>query len=147
MKNRIILFTILLFLVIKLSAQDTIRYLGLLNKSLRYESIELYNDHTFKLTNEYDLSWSQYGSYRIANDTLILNTYFDFTKPKTMSISDSIKIISSKYDIQRFRKYIIAGDKLCATNRRGKKVKKIKDSSIGSLFNGHRFNYELIKIK
>jgi hypothetical protein len=147
MRNRIILFTTLLLLVIKISAQDTIRYLGLLNNSLRYESIELYDDHTFKLTNEYDLRWSQYGSFQIADDTLILNTFIDFSKPKTMSVADSIKIISLKYDIRRFRKYIIDGDKMYPTNRKGRKIKWIRDPSIGSFLNGHRFNYELIKIK
>ncbi len=128
-------------MAIKLNAQDTIRYDGLLNNSLKYESVELYKDQTFKWTSEYDLMWSQYGNYHIAYDTLILNIYFDFSKPKTMSIADSIKVISSHYDVRKFRKYIMDGDKMYRTNLKGKKVKWIKDPSIG------RFNYEFIKIK
>ena len=145
MRNRIIFITTFLLFVIKLSAQDTIRYIGLINKGLMYESIELYNDNTFKWTSEFDLSYDEYGNYEIVKDTLILNTYIDFTKPKTMSIVDSIKVISSKWDNRRFRKYIIDRDKMFRTNSHGRKVNRLKVNSFGNWFTGHRFKYELIK--
>ena len=147
MRKQIILIASILLLVNKLCAQDTIRYVGLINKNLVYESIELYTDKTFKWTSEFDLSFDAFGKYEIVKDTLILNTYFDFTKPKTMNIADSIKIISSKWENRRFSKYIIDGDKMFRTNRNGRKVDKIKVNSIGTWLTGHRFKYELIRLE
>ena len=145
MRTRIIFISTLLIIVAKLNAQDTIRYIGFINKTLMYESIELYSDKTYKWTSEFDLSYDEFGKYEIANDSLILNTYIDFTKPKTMSIADSIKLISSKWDNRRFSKYIIEGNKMFRTNPKGRKIQRIKIKSLGTWLTGHRFKYELIK--
>lgn len=112
MKKR--LFAILIFITTgflgKTFAQDTIRYVGKLDGFLIYESIELYSDSTLKWTSEYDLSWSEYGKYKLSDQTLILN--FDETAGN------------------KVKTYTLENDKMYLIDKSGKKVKKIKDKSV-----------------
>jgi hypothetical protein len=77
---------------------------------LIYESIELYSDSTFKWTSEYDLSWSEFGNYKLSDQTLILN--FNETAGN------------------KVKTYMIENDKMYLIDKSGKKVKKIKDKSV-----------------
>jgi hypothetical protein len=108
------LFAILILTTIgflsKTHAQDTIKYIGKLDGFLIYESIELYSDSTFKWTSEYDLSWSEFGKYKLSDQILILN--FNET------------------DGNKVKSYMIENDKMYLIDKSGKKVKKIKDKSV-----------------
>lgn len=126
------LITILIFITIGLSiktfAQDTIRYVGKLDDFLIYESIELYSDSTFKWTSEYDLSWSEFGEYKLTDQILILN--FNETwgnKVKT---------------------YMIENDKMYMLDNKGNKIERSKDKSVKkkwSLFRNGRHKFYYIK--
>ena len=123
-------FTIFLGLVLLSSArfaQDTNKYNGILGDNLLYESIELYPDSTFKWTSEYDLSFSSYGQYSIEDNRLLLNHYFDWGKPKTMTVADSIATMNkpTKSDL-----FIMGDGKMYRTNNSGKKKMRIKDRSL-----------------
>ena len=117
------ILTILIFITIgflsKSFAQDTIRYVGKLDDFLIYESIELYSDSTFKWTSEYDLSWSEFGKYKLSDQILILN--FNETR--------GIKV----------KTYMIENDKMYLIDK-GRKVKKIKDKSVKSKLSWIRFS-------
>jgi len=108
------LLTILIFIstgfLSKTFAQDTIRYVGKLDDFLIYESIELYSDSTFKWTSEYDLSWSEFGKYKLLDQILILN----------FNESGGNKV----------KTYMIENDKMYLLDNSGRKIKKIKDKSV-----------------
>ncbi|MFA5620180.1 MAG: hypothetical protein WDA08_07750 [Weeksellaceae bacterium] len=57
------------------------------------ESFTLYPDNTFKWTNEFDLSWDEYGLYKIENNKLTLDYYILFDFPSTMSLKDNISTV------------------------------------------------------
>jgi hypothetical protein len=124
------LFTILIIITTgflsKTFAQDTIRYIGKLDNYLIYESIELYSDSTFKWTSEYDLSWSEFGRYKLTDQILILN--FNET------VGNKVKT------------YVIENDKMYVLDNKGKKTERIKDKSVKTkwswLRNGrHKFYF------
>jgi len=115
---------------------DTISYTGTLGPML-YETIELYPDKSFKWTSEYDLSWSEYGTYTIEEDELKLEYYTKSpnTNPRTSNtqIPDKIEIFE------------IEGNLIYRLNRKGKKIKRIKDRSfkIGlSWIFGHKYRIQ-----
>lgn len=54
------------------------------------ESFTLYPDNTFKWTSEFDLSWDEYGLYKIENIKLTLDYYTLFDYSSTMNFKDSI---------------------------------------------------------
>ena len=146
-KKTIFLLTISIISIIHLKAQDTLKYIGLVKNTLLYESIELYENKTFKWTNEYDLVFSSYGKYEIIGDTLILDFYIDLNEPKTMNISDSIKYVSN---IDRTSRFIIENKKLFRLNSKGKIEKSIKDRSIRTKWSwllGHKYEYYLTENK
>ena len=108
------LLTILIFITIgftsKTIAQDTIRYVGKLDDFLIYESIELYSDSTFKWTSEYDLSWSEFGKYKLTDQILILN-------------------FSETWG-NKVKTYMIEDDKMYMLDNKGNKLERIEDKSI-----------------
>ena len=108
------ILTILIFVATgflsKTIAQDTIRFVGKLNGFLIYESIELYSDLTFKWTSEYDLSWSEFGNYKLKDQILTLN--FNETGGN------------------KVRTYVLENDKMYLIDKSGRKVKRIKDKSL-----------------
>ena len=115
-------------------SQDTIRYEGIVSVML-YESIELYSDNSFKWTSEYDLSWSEYGIYKIKQDTLILQYYgFDNIDIDT---SESINESPSKTEY-----FLIGDNQIYRLNKRGRKIKRRRDKSfkykMSCLF-GHKY--------
>ena len=127
------LFAILILITIgflsKIHAQDTIKYVGKLDGFLIYESIELYSDSTFKWTSEYDLSWSEFGKYKLSDQTLTLN----------FNESGGNKV----------KTYTIENDKMYLINN-GRKVKKIKDKSVKSKWSWIRFgkhDYSFYQVK
>lgn len=69
----IILIFIIAGFLSKAFAQDTIGYIGKLDNYLIYATIELYYDSAFKWTAEYDLSWSEFGKYKLSDQILTLN--------------------------------------------------------------------------
>ena len=127
MKNLIILFFALPLLITNVSAQDTVKYVGLIDNKLIYESLELYSNKTFMWMSEFDLSYARYGNYHYINDTLILSFYIDFNKPKTMSIQDSIKTIHFPITIS---KLIVERDKMYKTNHNDRKIKRIREPGL-----------------
>ncbi|NDI99010.1 copper resistance protein NlpE [Flavobacterium sp. LaA7.5] len=147
MKRKFFL-TLLFFFAISAFAQDTISYTCRLKLKkqnyLFYTSIELYPDSTFTWRSEYDLTFETYGTYKISKDSLLLKEYFSMSKPRTMSVRDSIKFVKPQYNII---KYYIKDNNLYMINEKGKKVNRIKDKSLTnkwSLFR-HKFRYEFNK--
>jgi hypothetical protein len=143
MKNVIILFFVLPLLIINVRAQDTVKYVGLIDNRLIYESLELYTNKTFMWMSEFDLSYARYGNYHYINDTLILSFYIDFNKPKTMSIPDSIKTIPFPIMVS---KLIVDKDKMYRTNNNGRKIKRIREPGLKTRWNwifGHKYEYYL----
>jgi hypothetical protein len=122
-------------------AQDTVRYNGILKGFLLYESIELYTDGTFKWTSEYDLSWSEYGLYKVTNETLLLNYY-----PGINKISKEISVSEKPIKVEEFEIY---QNKLYLLDQNGHRIKKRKDKSIKTKWSwiyGNRHKYEIKKI-
>lgn len=122
-----IFIPLLLIWITKVKAQDTIKYVEIIGDALLYESFELYPDSTFKWTSEYDLTFSEYGKYKINDKILELNYY------------TGSKNIHSKPT--RIERYIIEHDKLVIL-KNSKKIKRRKDPSLrkglGWLF-GHKY--------
>jgi len=120
--------------------QDTIRYEGTLGIML-FESIELYPNNYFKWTSEYDLSWSEFGLYENNGKDLILKFYDN--------LDESNKILSENENSTHTKTEIlmIDGNQLFRLNKKGKKIKRIRDKSfkykLSWLF-GHK--YQILKI-
>lgn len=126
--KRIVLLLIILSLNITTGySQETSKYQGLLKGGLLIESIELYSNGTFKWTSEYDLSWSENGTYELNKDSLILS--YDAQSPKT-------------------EEYLIKELALIKLDEKGKQMKWRKEKSIKTRWSwiyGHRFKYEIRK--
>lgn len=93
-----------------------------------YESIELYSDSTFKWTSEYDLSWSEFGEYKLTDYILILN--FNET------CGNKVKT------------FMIENDKMYMIDNKGNRIERIKDKSVKnkwSWFRNGRYKFYLIK--
>ena len=134
--TNIILFSlVLLFLNNNGFSQDSTQYEGLikLNKSEYYVAgplITLYKNHTFKWFRDYDVSWFEYGKYKILNDTLILSYYKidkgifichdNFNSNEIQSRIDSVR------EISKIQKYIIHGDGLYSPKNKKFKTETIK---------------------
>lgn len=117
-----VVFTSLLLSLLAYSAfaQDTLRWVSMLDDVLLYESIELYPNATFKWTSEYDLSFSETGTYEQKGKLL------------TLTFSHSKTKISVK-------KFLIEGEEMYLLNEKGKKVRLIKDSSVKTPWSWLRF--------
>jgi len=126
-------------------SQDTIRYEGIAG-IMFYESIELYPNSYFKWTSEYDLSWSKFGIYEINDKKLILK-YYDVLNESNKTLSSG-KIESP--DKTEF--FLIGENQIYRLNKRGKKIKRIRDKSFRykmSWLFGHKYQIlkKQIKIK
>ncbi len=114
---------------VNLYSQDTIRYeklqsVGKMNFVM--SSIELYEDSSFTWTSEHDLSWSEYGIYKINMDTLILNFYYsDFDNIS----KDSINWMQTKKvkEIDETRKYLRKKNKMYKIRKNGRLEKWTND--------------------
>ncbi|UAB82317.1 hypothetical protein INR76_06035 [Marixanthomonas sp. SCSIO 43207] len=130
-----------------LYAQDTIVYKGILRNTFLIETIELYSDSTFKWTNEYDLSWSEYGKYKIAENKLILDHYIFSVYPETMSLKDSIATLEKPTQTRILE---IENNRIYPMSDKGKRITKMKDPYFrrkwGWLF-GNRFEYKITREK
>jgi hypothetical protein len=142
MFNRIKVIVILVFIIRcsdSLFGQDTIFYRGYIPGKLLIETLELYPNKTFKWTSEYDLSYSQYGVYNLANDNLELKYYLAFNPPKVMSLNDTIELIDNPIKIENFK---VEKDNLFRLTNSGREIHRIKDSSLRShcsLIFGHKY--------
>jgi len=128
-----------------LSAQDTIVYKGILRNDFLLETIELYPDRTFKWTNEYDLTWSEYGKYQIADNKLTLNHYIFSDYPKTMSLKDSISKIEKPSQTRIFE---IENNRIYPLTKKGKRITKMKDPYYRRKWSwilGNRFEYKIMR--
>ncbi|GAB2779636.1 hypothetical protein [Salinimicrobium soli] len=140
------IFYFLIFLNgLNLFAQDTIIYQGVLRDNILIETIELYPDSTFKWTNEYDLSWSEYGRYKMTENQLILNHYIIWHYPKTMSLRDSISTIEKP---MQTRVLEIENNRIYPLSENGKRKTKMKDPFFKRKWGwllGNRFDYKIIR--
>jgi hypothetical protein len=106
-----------------LFGQDTVVYKGFLKETFPIETIELYPDSTFKWTNEFDISWDEYGKYELKNNQLILDSYLIALYPSSMSLKDSISFLSKVID----RKiYDIENERIYPLDDKGKRIIKFK---------------------
>lgn len=108
----------------KAFGQDTIRIKGHLRETFLLESFELYPDKTFKWTNEYDLSWNEYGKYKIEKNELTFDFYIWMWEPTSMSIKDSIVEVPKKLNTRIFE---IDGKRIYPLAENGKRIIKMKD--------------------
>lgn len=132
-------------LTLPVLGQDTLSYQGILGGKILYETIKLYPDGTFKWTSEYDLSWSEYGLYKLEAENLTLDYYLSSEQPTKMSLVDTIRHIERPIKTEKF---IVGNDRLYRINNRGEKIKRIKDKSIRlpwSWATNFRHKYEWIK--
>ncbi|WP_330096234.1 hypothetical protein [Flagellimonas taeanensis] len=147
-KNILKIFTlILIFNFLKSYGQDTIRLKGLLRETFLLESFELYPDKTFKWTNEYDLSWSEYGEYKIENNILTLDFYIFLWEPTSMSIKDSIAESPKKLNTRIFE---IGGKRVYPITEKGKRIIKMKDPYYRRKWSwlfGNRYEYKIMADK
>lgn len=121
-------------------------------QTLLFESIQLHPGNFVKWTNEYDLTWSEYGKYTITGDTLKLDLY-ESKRMDQNNTSQSFKVVDSLVTINekpyQVKYYLISGNNLYFMTMKGKKfkpVKRIYDSSLpkpfGWLFgNGRKYFY------
>ncbi|OAD46426.1 hypothetical protein LPB303_02520 [Polaribacter atrinae] len=127
--------------------QDTIRIKGNLRETFLLESFELYPDKTFKWTNEYDLSWSEYGEYKIKENKLTFDFYIFMWKPISMSIKDSI---SQTPKILNTRIFEIEGKRIYPISEKGKRIIKMKDPYYKRKWSwlfGNKYEYKIIASK
>jgi len=136
-ENFKILFIIIILCSISMSINsqnlDTIRYDGILG-IMHYESIELYPNNRFKWSQEYDLSWSEFGTYELSIRKLTLK-YFYLSEEQ---FKDSIEI-KNPYRVETF---LIEGNQLYRLNHKGKKIKRIRDKSYKTKWSwllGHKY--------
>ncbi|MFV0140836.1 hypothetical protein OBK16_13485 [Empedobacter falsenii] len=140
MNRKLLLSIILTFFTISVNAQNVKAEYRMNLSGILYESIILFDDGTFKLTNEYDLYFETFGIYEIIEDYLFLaedDIYQNAIKlnPKLTASSVAKKI------------YKIGDDKIFITIK-GKVKKRIVDKSLtkglSNIF-GHKYQY--IKIQ
>ena len=128
---------------VKCISQDTIIYQAIVDRSLIYETIELYPDSTFKWTSEYDLSWNEYGFYTTDNKYLHLY-YISRIEPfEHNKLSDSTFFYQN---IIKEENYLIGSESIYKLDHSGKMIKRIRDKSFKTNWSwlvGHR--YEIIK--
>ena len=145
MKKGLLILTIINS--INLFGQKTIKYQGVLKSMFLIETIELYDDNTFKWSNEYDLSWNEYGLYEIKNKQLVLDYYIFNDYPKKMSLKDSIKTVKVKLNTRIFD---IEEERIYPLNNKGRRVKKMKNCYFRTRWSwlfGCRYKYEVIKVE
>ena len=126
-------------------AQDTIVYQGVLRGDFLIETIELYPDSTFKWTNEYDLTWSEYGQYKIADNKLTLNHFIFSDYPETMSLRDSISTIEKPTQTRLLE---IEKNRIYPLTEKGKRKTKMKDPYFKRKWGwllGNRFEYKIMR--
>lgn len=126
-------------------AQDTIVYKGILRGDFLLETIKLYPDSTFKWTNEYDLTWSEYGKYKIAENKLVLKHFIFSEYPETMSLKDSISQIEKPSKTRIFK---IENNRIYPITEKGKRITKIKDPYYRRKWGwllGNRFEYKIMR--
>lgn len=144
-RHIITFFVFISGLTLPVLGQDTLSYQGILGGKILYETIKLYPDGTFKWTSEYDLSWSEYGLYKLEAENLTLDYYLSSEQPTRMSLVDTIRYVERPIKTEKF---IIGNDRLYRINHRGEKIKRIKDKSIRlpwSWVTNFRHKYEWIK--
>ncbi|WP_024769512.1 hypothetical protein [Aquimarina macrocephali] len=127
--------------------QDTIKLKGHLRETFLLESFEMYPDKTFKWTNEYDLSWSEYGGYKIEKNKLIFDFYIWMWKPTSMSIRDSI---AKTPKILNTRIFEIEGKRVYPITEKGKRIIKMKDPYYRRKWSwlfGNRYEYKIMADK
>ncbi|WP_438423732.1 hypothetical protein [Aquimarina macrocephali] len=127
--------------------QDTIKLKGHLRETFLLESFEMYPDKTFKWTNEYDLSWSEYGEYKIEKNKLIFDFYIWMWKPTSMSIRDSI---AKTPKILNTRIFEIEGKRVYPITEKGKRIIKMKDPYYRRKWSwlfGNRYEYKIMADK
>ncbi|OAD42373.1 hypothetical protein [Polaribacter atrinae] len=148
MKKILNIFTlILIFNIGKSFGQDTIRLKGHLRETFLLESFELYPDKTFKWTNEYDLSWSEYGEYKIEKNKLTFDFYIWMWKPTSMSIKDSISKVPKKLSTRIFE---IDEKRIYPITEKGKRVIKMKDPYYRRKWSwlfGNKYEYKIMADK
>ncbi|WP_375334486.1 hypothetical protein [Flagellimonas sp. C4] len=140
-----ILFLLTLLNTANIFAQETIVYKGILKNTFLIETIELYPDSTFKWTNEYDLSWSEYGIYKIAENKLILDHYIFSVYPETMSLKDSISTLKKPTQTRILE---MENNRIYPLTKKGKRITKMKNSYFRRKWGwllGNRFEYKIIK--
>ena len=138
-----ILFTVILVFGMEGRAQDTVVYKGILRGDFLIETIKLYPDSTFEWTNEYDLTWSQYGKYKLVDNKLILDFYIFSDYPETMSLKDSISYIAEKSESRR---YEIENNRIYPLTDQGKRITKMEDPYFRRKWGwllGNRFEYKI----
>lgn len=140
--------SIIIFLIgTNFYAQDTIVYKGILRGDFLLETIELFPDSTFKWTNEYDLTWSEYGNYKIADKKLILKHFIFLDYPETMSLNDSISKIDKP---TKTRILEIENNRIYPVTEKGERITKMKDPYFRRKWGwllGNRFEYKMIRIE
>ena len=132
---------------LNLFAQDTLVYQGVLRDDFLIETIELYPDSTFKWTNEYDLTWSEYGRYKIADNKLTLNHFIFSDYPETMSLKDSISTIEKPTQTRILE---IDGNRIYPLTEKGKRKTKMEDPFFRRKWGwllGNRFEYKIMRTK
>jgi hypothetical protein len=138
---------ILIFNYQKSFGQETIRLQGNLRETFLLESFELYPDKTFKWTNEYDLSWSEYGEYKINENKLTFDFYIFMWKPISMNIKDSI---AQTPKILNTRIFEIDGKRIYPISEKGKRIIKMKDPYYRRKWSwlfGNKYEYKIIADK
>jgi len=82
--------------------QDTVLYNGIIPGNLLSNQLNYTQTILFKWTSEFDLSWDEYGLYKIDKNQIELSYYVVWNRPKTMSLKDTISQIQDPYKIERF---------------------------------------------
>ena len=142
-----VIYLIIFFIGTDFYAQDTMVYKGILRGDFLLETIELYPDSTFKWKNEYDLTWSEYGSYKIVDNKLILKHFIFSDYPETMSLKDSISKIQKP---TKTRILEMENNRIYPITNKGKRMTKMKDPYFRRKWGwllGNRFEYKITREK
>ena len=106
---------------------------------IEYESLILYDNGTFKLTNEYDLYFETFGNYEIIDNYLFL------TDEKL--IENDSKLNSQQTDVPLDKKVFKMKNDEIIIVKKGKLKRRIFDKSLTkelSNFVGHKYSYRRI---
>ena len=137
MKIKFLSFLIIQLVSITTFAQSKCYLMGLTigkNTHLSYQSLILNEDNSFIMNVLFDTQYSTCGIYEINNNLIELSEFKINTENLKIHYCeepDVIKnILNSEYETEPFEKLKIENNKLFLLNKKGRKIKRIKENFI-----------------
>lgn len=111
------------------------------------ESFEFYPDDTFKWTNQNDIMWSEYGTYKSIDNELTLTFFKISNVPEDMTIKECIPTNAKP---SKTTVYEIENDRIYPLTIDGARITKLKNHNTEHqkpYSNKHRNAYTIIRVQ